>query len=263
MRKTCFFILPALVLFLCSGAFAHSAKELPALDQDNPLSAFCTGSGVNLRASPSSGGEKIATLDKGEKLCLIGRQSTKEEYPWLCVISQAGYKGWVNGKFVSFSDASLTESRRFRARFDSSLCLDALDAFTRVAGIKDKKAEKSGVGENDPDAPHYADTKLVYPEGFTLYLMDGWILLTVSVDRKGYKAAGLQVGDAIDSEALRKFNANMTSIGWSSMQSVDSGKYQWVLETKVDTAMRPVKHFSITAEDGKITRITWGNYVVD
>ena len=93
--------------------------------------------------------------------------------------------------------------------------------------------------------------------------MDGWILLTVSVDRKGYKAAGLQVGDAIDSEALRKFNANMTSIGWSSMQSVDSGKYQWVLETKVDTAMRPVKHFSITAEDGKITRITWGNYVVD
>ena len=79
MRKTCFFILPALVLFLCSGAFAHSAKELPALDQDNPLSAFCTGSGVNLRASPSSGGEKIATLDKGEKLCLIGRQSTKEE----------------------------------------------------------------------------------------------------------------------------------------------------------------------------------------
>ena len=48
MKKNCFFILPALVLFLCSSAFAHSAKELPTLDQDNPLSAVCTGSGVSL-----------------------------------------------------------------------------------------------------------------------------------------------------------------------------------------------------------------------
>ena len=119
------------------------------------------------------------------------------------------------------------------------------------------------MGENDPDAPHYADTKLVYPEGFTLYLMDGGILLTVSLDKKGYKAAGLQAGDAIDSETLQKFNANMTSMGWSSMQAVDSGTYKWVLEALVDTAKRPVKHFSITAEDGKIRRITWGNYVID
>ena len=110
---------------------------------------------------------------------------------------------------------------------------------------------------------HYADTKLVYPEGFTLYLMDGGILLTVSLDKKGYKAAGLQAGDAIDSETLQKFNANMTSMGWSSMQAVDSGTYKWVLEAMVDTAKRPVKHFSITAEDGKIRRITWGNYVID
>ena len=263
MKKTCFFILPALVLFLCSSAFAHSAKELPTLDQDNPLSAVCTGSGVSLRAQPSSGGEKIATLDKDEELCLIGRQETKEKYPWIFVISQAGFRGWVYGRFVSFSDAALTESGRFRARFDSSLCLNHLDALTRIAGIQDKKAEKSGVGENDPDAPHYADTKLVYPEGFTLYLMDEGILLTVSLDKKGYKAAGLQAGDAIDSETLQKFNANMTSMGWSSMQAVDSGTYKWVLEAMVDTAKRPVKHFSITAEDGKIRRITWGNYVID
>ena len=67
MKKNCFFILPALVLFLCSSAFAHSAKELPTLDQDNPLSAVCTGSGVSLRAQPSFGGEKIATLDKDEE----------------------------------------------------------------------------------------------------------------------------------------------------------------------------------------------------
>ena len=178
MKKNCFFILPALVLFLCSSAFAHSAKELPTLDQDNPLSAVCTGSGVSLRAQPSFGGEKIATLDKDEELCLIGRQETKEEYPWIFVISQAGFRGWVYGRFVSFSDAALTENGRFRARFDSSLCLNHLDAFTRIAGIQDKRAEKSGVGENDPDAPHYADTKLVYPEGFTLYLMDGGILLS-------------------------------------------------------------------------------------
>ena len=87
MKKTCFFILPALVLFLCSSAFAHSAKELPTLDQDNPLSAVCTGSGVSLRAQPSSGGEKIATLDKDEELCLIGRQETKGIPVDLCYLT--------------------------------------------------------------------------------------------------------------------------------------------------------------------------------
>ena len=55
----------------------------------------------------------------------------------------------------------------------------------------------------------------------------------------------------------------MTSMGWSSMQAVDSRTYKWVLEAMVDTAKRPVKHFSITAEDGKIRRITWGNYFID
>ena len=67
MKKNCFFILPALVLFLCSSAFAHSAKELPTLDQDNPLSAVCTGSGVSLRAQPSSGGEALPYRQTGNK----------------------------------------------------------------------------------------------------------------------------------------------------------------------------------------------------
>ena len=63
--------------------------------------------------------------------------------------------------------------------------------------------------------------------------------------------------------AAHSGKANMTSMGWSSMQAVDSGTYKWGLEAMVDTAKRPVKHFSITAEDGKIRRITWGNYVID
>lgn len=153
MKKNCFFILPALVLFLCSSAFAHSAKELPTLDQDNPLSAVCTGSGVSLRAQPSFGGEKIATLDKDEELCLIDRQETKEEYPWIFVISQAGFRGWVYGRFVSFSDAALTENGRFRARFDSSLCLNHLDAFTRIAAFKIKGLKRAGWGKTIPTLP--------------------------------------------------------------------------------------------------------------
>lgn len=77
MKKTCFFILPALVLFLCSSAFAHSAKELPTLDQDNPLSGRLHGSGVSLRAQPSSGGEKSPLLIKTKSSALSADRKQK------------------------------------------------------------------------------------------------------------------------------------------------------------------------------------------
>lgn len=86
----------------------------------------------------------------------------------------------------------------------------------------------------------------------------------VTVDKKGYNAAGMQVGDDIDRDSLIKFNWGMTFMGWDDMYEDESKHmYNWILQREVDEVKRPVQRFSITSENGKIKSIEWGSIVID
>ena len=86
----------------------------------------------------------------------------------------------------------------------------------------------------------------------------------VTVDKKGYNAAGMQVGDDIDRDSLIKFNWGMTFMGWDDMYEDESTHmYNWILQREVDEVKRPVQRFSITSENGKIKSIEWGSIVID
>ncbi|MGN0009318.1 MAG: SH3 domain-containing protein [Desulfovibrionaceae bacterium] len=261
-QKTGIVIIAILAVLYYSQALAFRGNDIPVPNQDSPLPATCTGNGVSLRETPAKSGNKIATLARDEAVYLIGRQDTGEEYPWALAITQAGYRGWVYGQYISSTNAMLTEDGRFKARFDSSVFFD-MQAVMRAAGIADKNVKKQSADVNDPDSPHYADEKMSFAEGFTFYLT-GNEPFYVIITKKGYKAAGLQVGDTIDKNMLAQFNERMSATGWNAMYEDESThEYTWTLDRIVDEVKRPVQKFSIMAENGKIKSIRWGSIVID
>lgn len=195
------------------------------------------------------------------KLCIrLEKKDTNEEYPWVLVITENGAKGWMYGKYVSVSDD--TENGKFRTQFGTSVFFD-MQGLIRAAGLQSSKAKRETANENDPGNPYYADSKLSFAEGFTFYMNSDepyWVVL----DKKGYKAAGLQVGDALDKNLLDEFNAGMTAMGWDTMSADEENqKYQWILNREIDGSRRPAQSFTIKAENGKIKSFDWGLFLID
>lgn len=263
MQKICFFILPVLAMFFySSAAFALSTKELPAVSSDNPLSAYSTGSEVNVRDMPGSDGEKLTTLYQNEEVCLLDKKDTGEEYPWVLVSTEWGDKGWVYGKFIAFNDDALTENGRFKAKFEYDVFfpMSNKEIFMHKAGIQNDKVKKAVIADGDP---HYADTKMIFDKGFTLYLMDEAII-GVTVENKDYTIAGLKAGNTLDENRLKQFNAKMVATGWDEMGFFEEkNQYSWYLNQKVDGVERPVRRFSFVLENGVIKSFDWGNIVID
>lgn len=263
MRKICFIILPVLAMFFYSStAFAQSTKELPAVSSDNPLSAYSTGSDVNVRNMPGSDGEKLTTLYQNEEVCLLDKKNTGEEYPWVLVSTEWGDKGWVYGKFIAFNDDALTENGRFKAKFEYDVFFPMSNqkVFMHKAGIQNDKVKNAAIADGDP---HYADTKMIFDKGFTFYLMDDAII-GVTVENKDYTIAGLKVGDTLDENRLKQFNAKMIATGWDEMGFFEEkNQYSWYLNQKVDGVERPVRRFSFVLENGVIKSFDWGNIVID
>ena len=171
----------------------------------------------------------------------------------------AGRVGWPDYYFEEWHQEQL---RQFKAIFDSSVFFD-MEALMRAANIENKNGKKQNVAEDDPDSPHYADGKMSFDGGFTFYLIEDNPFYVV-IDKKGYKAAGLQVDDNIDDYSLFKLNLGMSFMGWNDMYKDESRhEYQWILEREVDGAKRPVQRFSVTAENGKIKSVSWGTFVID
>ena len=155
MLKKLVLSLLSVILFVTAACAAdHGAAELPALSEESPLAVVCTGSGVLLRAEPDKNSRKISSLAKNETVYAIGVKNSGEEFPWVCAITQKGYKGWFYGQFASFSDKSLSgESARFVAQFGSTVFYDtdvrALQQRLDDQGRKEPltKEEENGYGE--------------------------------------------------------------------------------------------------------------------
>ena len=97
--------LAVLILFVLSGAlFASKGEE----KYEIPLSGSLTGSSVNLRDKPSTGGKivgRFATEHEGGELRVIAKFDGGEEFPWYRVISAKFGEGWIYGKFLSLGEA--------------------------------------------------------------------------------------------------------------------------------------------------------------
>ena len=97
--------LAVLILFVLSGAlFASTGEE----KYEIPLSGSLTGSSVNLRDKPSTGGKivgRFATEHEGGELRVIAKFDGGEEFPWYRVISAKFGEGWIYGKFLSLGEA--------------------------------------------------------------------------------------------------------------------------------------------------------------
>lgn len=99
-------ILALLLLFALSGALSASGGEEK---YDVPRSGFLTGTAVNLREKPSTGGKivgQFASKDEAGELQVTGKFDGGEEYPWYQVTSAKFGKGWIYGKFLSLQEAS-------------------------------------------------------------------------------------------------------------------------------------------------------------
>lgn len=267
MRKICFFILPVLALFLYSSSvFAQSTKELPAVSADNPLAAYSTGSAVNIRDMPGASGNKIGALWENEEVCILDKKDTGEEYPWVLVApGWSDSKGWVYGKFIAFNDDALTENGRFKAKFEYNVFfpLSNKNLFMQAAGIQNDRAKTAAIADDDNDCPHYADKKMMFDKGFALYLMEDE-LIGVTVENRDFDVAGLKVGNTLDENQIKQFNAKMVGAGWDEMSFYEEeNQYTWHLEQMVDGSKRPVKRFSFVLENGAIKSFNWRSTVFD
>ena len=194
-----------------------------------------------------------ATLKRINLLRILQHNSKLSE------ADNAAGRAWPDYYFEEWHQEQL---RQFKAIFDSSVFFD-MEALMRTAGIENKNGKKQNVDENDHNIPHYANAKVSYDEEFTFYLIDEHPFY-VTVDKKGYNAAGMQVGDDIDRDSLIKFNWGMTFMGWDDMYEDESKHmYNWILQREVDEVKRPVQRFSITSENGTIKSIEWGSIVID
>lgn len=94
-------VLAALLLLTLSGTIFASDEEET---YEWPRSGFLTGTSVNLREKPSTGGKiagRFASEHDGGELLVIARFNGGEEFPWYRVISAKFGEGWIYGKFLS------------------------------------------------------------------------------------------------------------------------------------------------------------------
>ena len=97
-------LLAVLLLFALSGALSASGGDG---NYEWPRSGFLTGTSVNLRERPSTGGKiagRFASEHEGE-LLVAGKFDGGEEFPWYRVISAKFGEGWIYGKFLSVYEA--------------------------------------------------------------------------------------------------------------------------------------------------------------
>lgn len=91
-------------------------KDKEENDDDEPaitfskFQGFTVGNGVRVRAEDRANSEKVAELDNGTLLTIVGETERKvlsqktecdrNGYPWFNVVSSEGHKGWIYGKYV-------------------------------------------------------------------------------------------------------------------------------------------------------------------
>jgi hypothetical protein len=90
----------------------------------------------------------------------------------------------------------------------------------------------------------------------------------VKVVKPGYRAAGLQVGDALSEEQLAQLDLQMQGMnlpqGWYQADTKTYGKYLWLFNGPgPGGAMVPVKGFGFHLEDGRIKDIFWCVYLAE
>ena len=119
-------VLTVLLLFVLSGALSASGGEV---NYQWPRSGFLTGTSVNLREKPSTGGKiagRFASEHEGGELLVTAKFDGGEEFPWYRVISAKFGEGWIYGKFLSVYEAGDPVQRyalRIRADFGISPAL--------------------------------------------------------------------------------------------------------------------------------------------
>lgn len=268
LKKLVLSLLSVILFVIAACAADHGAAELPALSEESPLAVVCTGSGVLLRAEPDKNSRKISLLAKNETVYAIGVKNSGEGFPWVCAITQKGYKGWFYGQFASFSDKSLSESATFGAQFGSTVFYDT---DVRVLQQRlDDQGRKEPLTKEEENG--YGEYKYVFNCGLGTIIIedssDGPSIPCIHeayIRRSGYRAAGLRVGDSADK--LRAFNKNMKSIGWDA--DLSEGDYRWYLywtdkETVKEFGKYRAKHgFGVRCSGGKITEIWWCTYLLD
>ena len=133
-------VLAVLLLFALSGALSASGWEEK---YEWPRSGFLTGTSVNLREKPSTGGKisgRFATEHEGEIL-VTGKFDGGEEFPWYRVISMKFGEGWIYGKFLSVYEPGDPVERyalKIRADFGISPAL-ALKNWGEPTGRSERK----------------------------------------------------------------------------------------------------------------------------
>ena len=99
-------VLALLLFFALSGALsAYGGEE----KYDVPRPGFLTGSSVNLREEPSTGGKivgKFVSKDEAGELLVTAMFDGGEEFPWYRVNSAKFGEGWIYGKFLSLPEAA-------------------------------------------------------------------------------------------------------------------------------------------------------------
>ncbi len=65
------------------------------------------GENLNVRSEPSTKGEKVGILSKGDGIIVDDRRETGEEFPWYKTVFPV--QGWVYGKYVQFNNEGYSE----------------------------------------------------------------------------------------------------------------------------------------------------------
>jgi hypothetical protein len=95
----------SLVLVLTVFAFCVYAEDFKSFD--SPVSAEVISEKAFIRADHDNGSKRVATLEEGDAVSLMGQWDGGEAYPWYAVMAEAE-SGWIYGQNVQRLDGKPT-----------------------------------------------------------------------------------------------------------------------------------------------------------
>ena len=249
-----------LVMSFCPAVFALGAADLPALRDGAPVAVTCTGSSVKLRAEPGQSAATVTLLAKNETVFAVGQKSLGEPYPWVQVTTERGFRGWMYGQYVSFTEKDTAPLGRFKALFESSVLFDDI-AWQRVLG---QQGKKRAMTEEEKNVTGYGLYTLVFDNGLAI-VCEADSFNSASLKTPGTSVAGLKVGDK--ESVLTAFSKNMNSIGWQG--GYKNGEGQWISYMKDAFIMkeygepRSGRSFGVRCSKGRIKELWWCIHLID